>query len=228
MGSWDRPAHAQLEHRASRLVAHGAADAVFRDQVFLCHATPADDDVYWLETVTPDGTVQDVAAGGDRESSGGNLAVADPVRPYPYRARGPASATGAWSSIPAASAFPAIRDNVPFPHVIEAGTPDARYAILELGDGKLARDLPPCALRSRCDGGAGAANGHAELHPRWRRMEREFVARMDAAQSGTCRKRSPGYAALTRATRSSPKTKRPAIRRPFQISNHRKPIRPQR
>ncbi len=31
---------------------------MFRDQVFLCHATPADDNVYWLETVTPDGSVR--------------------------------------------------------------------------------------------------------------------------------------------------------------------------
>ena len=31
---------------------------VYRDQVFLCHATPAHDEVYWLETVTPDGTVR--------------------------------------------------------------------------------------------------------------------------------------------------------------------------
>ncbi len=30
---------------------------VFRDQVFLCHATPDDDEVYWLDTVHPDGTV---------------------------------------------------------------------------------------------------------------------------------------------------------------------------
>ena len=31
---------------------------VFRDQVLLCHATPDSDEVYWLETVLPDGTVR--------------------------------------------------------------------------------------------------------------------------------------------------------------------------
>ena len=58
---------------------------------------------------------------------------------------------------PGSVGSPGYRDNHPFPHVIEAGTPDARYAILELADGELARDVPPCAVRSRGDGGAGAA-----------------------------------------------------------------------
>jgi 3',5'-cyclic AMP phosphodiesterase CpdA len=31
---------------------------VFRDQVFLCHATPDSDEVYWLETVLADGAVR--------------------------------------------------------------------------------------------------------------------------------------------------------------------------
>jgi len=31
---------------------------VFREQVLLCHATPDSDEVYWLETVLPDGTVR--------------------------------------------------------------------------------------------------------------------------------------------------------------------------
>ena len=38
--------------------AHGAIDADISRPVFLCHATPADDNVYWLETVTPDGAVK--------------------------------------------------------------------------------------------------------------------------------------------------------------------------
>ena len=91
--------------------------------------------VYWLETVLPDGSVQDVVAGCDRERSGGYLAVVDSLRPYPSSRARSGLATAAWSSIPAASASPAFRYNVPFPHVIEAGTPDARYAILELAFG---------------------------------------------------------------------------------------------
>ena len=47
---------------STRAISIGCAQCrrrcVFRDQVFLCHATPANDEIYWLETVTPDGTVR--------------------------------------------------------------------------------------------------------------------------------------------------------------------------
>ena len=58
MGSWDRPAYAQLDARHLDWLRAVPPTRVFRDQVFLCHATPANDDVYWLETVTPDGAVR--------------------------------------------------------------------------------------------------------------------------------------------------------------------------
>jgi len=37
---------------------------------------------------------------------------------------------------PGSVGCPGYRDIHPFPHVVEAGTPDARYAILELADGR--------------------------------------------------------------------------------------------
>ena len=58
MGSWERPAYAQLGARHLDWLRTVPSTQVFRDQVFLCHATPADDNVYWLETVTPDGSVR--------------------------------------------------------------------------------------------------------------------------------------------------------------------------
>jgi diadenosine tetraphosphatase ApaH/serine/threonine PP2A family protein phosphatase len=36
---------------------------------------------------------------------------------------------------PGSVGCPGFRDTHPFPHLVEAGTPDARYAILEAGDG---------------------------------------------------------------------------------------------
>ena len=51
MGSWDRPAHAQLEARHLDWLRAVPKTAVFRGQVFLCHATPDNDEIYWLETV---------------------------------------------------------------------------------------------------------------------------------------------------------------------------------
>ena len=58
MGSWDRPAHAQLDVGHLDWLRAVPPKRVFRDQVLLCHATPDSDEVYWLETVLPDGTVR--------------------------------------------------------------------------------------------------------------------------------------------------------------------------
>ncbi len=58
MGSWDRPAHAQLADKHLDWLRAVPPTRVYRDQVFLCHATPERDEVYWLEEVLPDSTVR--------------------------------------------------------------------------------------------------------------------------------------------------------------------------
>src|SRR5882724_850617 len=57
MGSWERPAHAQLEAKHLDWLRAVPPTRVFHDRAFLCHATPASDETYWLETVDPDGAV---------------------------------------------------------------------------------------------------------------------------------------------------------------------------
>src|SRR5512144_2150824 len=57
MGSWDRPAHAQLDAAHLDWLRAVPPTRVFHDRVFLCHATPGNDEVYWLDNVLPDGTV---------------------------------------------------------------------------------------------------------------------------------------------------------------------------
>src|SRR6202000_1276735 len=58
MGAWDRPAHARLDARHLDWLRLVPSTQVFRDQVFLCHAMPDNDEAYWLETGLPDGTVR--------------------------------------------------------------------------------------------------------------------------------------------------------------------------
>src|ERR1043165_760386 len=57
MGSWDRPAHAQLDQVHLDWLRAVPPTLVYRDQVFICHAKPAHDETYWLEAVEPDGSV---------------------------------------------------------------------------------------------------------------------------------------------------------------------------
>src|ERR1700710_1504436 len=57
MGAWERPAFAQLDSRHLAWLRTVPMTLVYRDQVFLCHATPTDDNTYWLEAVSPEGAV---------------------------------------------------------------------------------------------------------------------------------------------------------------------------
>jgi len=134
MGSWDRPAHAQLEARHLDWLRAVPKTAVFRDQVFLCHATPADDNVYWLETVTPDGSVRMSSLEAiEKEAEGISQSLI--LCAHTHIARAVRLGDGRLVVNPGSVGVPGFSYNVPFPHLIEAGTPDARYAILELASG---------------------------------------------------------------------------------------------
>jgi diadenosine tetraphosphatase ApaH/serine/threonine PP2A family protein phosphatase len=131
MGAWDRPAFAQLNASHRDWLRTVPVTRIFRDQVFLCHATPADDNVYWLETVTAEGSVRMAPlAAIEKEAAGisqslilcGHTQVARAVR----------LGDGRLVVNPGSVGSPGYSYNVPFQHMIEAGTPDARYAILEL------------------------------------------------------------------------------------------------
>jgi diadenosine tetraphosphatase ApaH/serine/threonine PP2A family protein phosphatase len=131
MGSWDRPAHAQLDKHHLDWLRAVPKTAVFRDQVFLCHATPADDNVYWLETVTPDGAVKlSPLEAIEKEAEGISQSLI--LCAHTHIARAVRLSDGRLVVNPGSVGVPGFSYNVPFPHLIEAGTPDARYAILEL------------------------------------------------------------------------------------------------
>lgn len=57
LGASDAHAHRQLAPRHFDWLRKLPSSMVYRDDVFLCHATPADDNLYWLEKVSPEGHV---------------------------------------------------------------------------------------------------------------------------------------------------------------------------
>jgi diadenosine tetraphosphatase ApaH/serine/threonine PP2A family protein phosphatase len=130
MGSWDRPAHAQLDAGHLDWLRMIPSSRVFKERVYLCHATPASDEVYWLETVMADGTVrmaplpqiEEMAHGVEQE-----LILCG----HSHLARAVRLSGGRLIVNPGSVGCPGYRDIHPFAHVVEAGTPDARYAILE-------------------------------------------------------------------------------------------------
>jgi diadenosine tetraphosphatase ApaH/serine/threonine PP2A family protein phosphatase len=134
MGSWDRPAHAQLDAAHLDWLRAVPPTRVFRDQVFLCHATPESDEVYWLETVLPDGTVK-LSSPETIAEKASRITQPLILCGHSHLARMVLLADGRLIVNPGSVGSPGYRDIHPFPHVMEAGTPDARYAILELVEG---------------------------------------------------------------------------------------------
>jgi len=131
MGSWDRPAHAQLEAKHLDWLRALPPTCVFREHVFLCHATPTSDEIYWLETVLPDGTVR-LASLDAIEAVASGVSQKLILCAHSHIARAVRTRDGRLIVNPGSVGCPGYRDTHPFPHAIEAGTPDARYAVLEL------------------------------------------------------------------------------------------------
>jgi diadenosine tetraphosphatase ApaH/serine/threonine PP2A family protein phosphatase len=134
MGSWDRPAHAQLDAHHLDWLRAVPATRVFRERVFLCHATPATDEVYWLETVLPDGAVR-MSTLESIERAAEGIAQRLILCAHSHLARAVRLRDGRLIVNPGSVGCPGYRDIHPYPHVVEVGTPDARYAILELVGG---------------------------------------------------------------------------------------------
>jgi len=130
LGSWDRPAHAQLDAAHLDWLRTVPPTLVYRDRVFLCHATPAHDEIYWLETVLPDGTVR-MSAREAIEAAAAGITQRLILCGHTHIARAVRLADGRMIVNPGSVGSPGYRDVHPFPHVMEAGSPDARYAILE-------------------------------------------------------------------------------------------------
>jgi diadenosine tetraphosphatase ApaH/serine/threonine PP2A family protein phosphatase len=131
MGPWERPAFPQLEARHLDWLRAVPPTRVFRGEVFLCHATPHSDETYWLETVTPDG-VMTMAAREQIETMAEGIAQPLMLCGHSHTARAVRLRDGRLIVNPGSVGSPGYSDVRPYPHVMQAGSPDARYAILEL------------------------------------------------------------------------------------------------
>ncbi|MEM1161499.1 MAG: metallophosphoesterase family protein [Pseudomonadota bacterium] len=135
MGVSDAAAHAELTPEHLAWIRSLPATAVFKDEVYLCHGTPASDTTYWLETVdaearitrSPRTTVEEAAQG---------IAQSLILCGHTHIPRAVRLADGRMIVNPGSVGCPAYDDDRPVFHVMEAGTPDASYAILERTNGR--------------------------------------------------------------------------------------------
>jgi len=162
MGVWERPAYAQLDKVHFDWLRTIPPTRVFRDQVFLCHATPADDNTYWLEAVTPEGAVT-MAPLAEIEKQAEGISQSLILCAHTHVARAVRLGDGRLVVNPGSVGCPGYSYNIPYPHAIEAGTPDARYAILEQAEEKWHVTFRHVPYDNRAMAELAQRNGYAEF-----------------------------------------------------------------
>lgn len=128
MGLSDRAADAQLgaHHRGwlARLPPTATVDGAL-----LCHGTPVDDLTYLLETVEPQGVR--LAPSELLEERLGAVTHSIVFCGHTHFPRVVTAADGRLVVNPGSVGLAAFDDTVPFSHVMETGTPHARYAVAD-------------------------------------------------------------------------------------------------
>lgn len=129
MGPSDRHAHEALDDRHRAWLAAMPPTLRIEGELLLCHGTPTSDDTYLTETLRSAGPEQATAA-EMAERLGGLMATVvlcgHTHRPRLYRL-----ASGQTVLNPGSVGLPAYRDETPVPHMMAAGSPHARYALME-------------------------------------------------------------------------------------------------
>jgi predicted phosphodiesterase len=131
----DRLAHSQLEPAQMEWLRALPFSTIYRDEVYLVHATPGDDNTYWMEAVTPEGVVH-MAAIEDIEAKAEGITQSLILCAHTHIARSVRLRDGRMIVNPGSVGGPGYRDVTPYPHSLEVGTPDACYAILDSSSGR--------------------------------------------------------------------------------------------
>jgi len=105
-------------------------DTVYRGEVYLCHATPKNDNLYWLESVSPEGLVflKPIEA---IEALAEGIDLPLILCGHSHLPRAVRLSDGRLIVNPGSVGCPAYDDVLPYYHKVEAGHPLASYAILE-------------------------------------------------------------------------------------------------
>jgi len=130
MGDWEQPAMRQLSAQHIDWIKALPFSLVWRDEVYLCHATPRDDNTYWTEALTPDGffrlkTLEEIEAFAE--------GVSQPLLlcGHSHIARSVLLSDGRLLVNPGSVGCPGYDYDKPWYHKAEAGTPFASYAVVE-------------------------------------------------------------------------------------------------
>jgi len=135
MSASDRLAHAELSDRHRAWLESQPLTARPAEGVLAFHGTPEDDLEYLLETVTPAG-VRPASEDEVRSRLSGHLEHRLLLCGHTHLQRALRLPDGPFVVNPGSVGWPAYDDDTPYPHLIEAGTPHARYAIVDDASGR--------------------------------------------------------------------------------------------
>lgn len=134
-GESDKYAHSQLSIKEFEWISSLSFAHAWDAEVLLCHGTPSSDRVSLLQ-------VADRAASSDEiEQRLGDVNASVILCGHTHVSRSIRSVHGKLIVNPGSVGQPAFADDYPYPHVIETGAPDARYAIVEKRKGTWASTL---------------------------------------------------------------------------------------
>ena len=138
MPSWEVHAFSELAPRHLAWLRRLPFSRVYRDEVYLCHATPQDDSSYWLEEVSAEGHVFLRSLEGIEALAAG-IEQSLILCGHSHIPRAVQLSDGRLIVNPGSVGCPAYDDDRPVPHKVETGHAMASYAILE----KTARGWAP-------------------------------------------------------------------------------------
>lgn len=125
----DSYARSTLDARALSWLSSLPKTATLEGDVLLCHGTPRSDCEGLLETVDPAGTR--LATALEIEARLGDTRAALIACGHTHVPRATRTRSGTWLVNPGSVGLPAFVSRHPYPHVVQTGSPDARYAIAE-------------------------------------------------------------------------------------------------
>ncbi|MBT0956669.1 metallophosphoesterase family protein [Alphaproteobacteria bacterium KMM 3653] len=161
MGPSDRVAYDQLEAAHLEWIAGLPPTRLVFGDVFMCHGTPQSDSVYWLEKVEGDGRVRPATlAEIEAEAEGGSAGLI--LCAHTHIPRCLRLSDGRVVVNPGSIGCPAYDDGAPVYHVMQTGTPNASYAVVEKREGAYDvtfRSVPYAAQEASA---LAARNGRAD------------------------------------------------------------------
>lgn len=140
MGLSDAYAHRCITERHRAWIDSLPSTLWVDDDAFACHGTPTSDLDYFLDTVETSGSRE--ATDEEAGARAGDVRAALILCGHTHLPRARRLRDGRLVVNPGSVGLPAYQDDHPYPHVMEAGSPHARYALVERGpDGAWTAEL---------------------------------------------------------------------------------------